>query len=183
MAILVIAEHDNATLKLDTAKVVACAQAIGSEVDVLVAGHNCGAAADSAKQLAGVRQVLVADSGVYANAIAENLSQLIVSVASEYQHILAAASSVGKDVLPRVAALLDVAQLSEVVEVVSEDTFVRPIYAGSAMATVQSLDNIKVMTVRASAFDAVAQDGSASVQTLDNEYSGDVEFVTQTLSV
>ncbi|QYJ96510.1 FAD-binding protein [Shewanella alkalitolerans] len=183
MAILVIAEHDNATLKLDTAKVVACAQAIGSEVDVLVAGHNCGAAAESAKQLACVRQVLVADSGVYANAIAENLSQLIVSVASEYQHILAAASSVGKDVLPRVAALLDVAQLSEVVEVVSEDTFVRPIYAGSAMATVQSLDNIKVMTVRASAFDAVAQDGSASLQTLDNEYSGDVEFVTQTLSV
>ncbi|MCG9713737.1 FAD-binding protein [Shewanella insulae] len=182
MAILVIAEHDNATLKLDTAKVVACAQAVGSEVDVLVAGHNCGAAADSAKQLAGVRQVLVADSAVYANAIAENLSQLIVSVASEYQHILAAASSVGKDVLPRVAALLDVAQISEVVEVVSEDTFVRPIYAGSAMATVQSLDAIKVMTVRASAFDAVAQDGSASVQTLDNEYSGDVEFVSQTLS-
>ncbi|WP_281213597.1 electron transfer flavoprotein subunit alpha/FixB family protein [Shewanella insulae] len=182
MAILVIAEHDNATLKLDTAKVVACAQAVGSEVDVLVAGHNCGAATDSAKQLAGVRQVLVADSAVYANAIAENLSQLIVSVASEYQHILAAASSVGKDVLPRVAALLDVAQISEVVEVVSEDTFVRPIYAGSAMATVQSLDAIKVMTVRASAFDAVAQDGSASVQTLDNEYSGDVEFVSQTLS-
>ncbi|MXR68325.1 electron transfer flavoprotein subunit alpha/FixB family protein [Shewanella sp. JBTF-M18] len=182
MAILVIAEHDNATLKLDTAKVVACAQAVGSEVDVLVAGHNCSAAADSAKQLAGVRQVLVADSAVYANAIAENLSQLIVSVASEYQYILAAASSVGKDVLPRVAALLDVAQISEVVEVVSEDTFVRPIYAGSAMATVQSLDAIKVMTVRASAFDAVAQDGSASVQTLDNEYSGDVEFVSQTLS-
>ncbi|QYJ91267.1 electron transfer flavoprotein subunit alpha/FixB family protein [Shewanella halotolerans] len=183
MAILVIAEHDNATLKLDTAKVVACAQAIGSEVDVMVAGHNCGAAVESAKQLAGVRQVLVADSGVYANAIAENLSQLIVSVASEYQHILAAASSVGKDVLPRVAALLDVAQISEVVEVVSEDTFVRPIYAGSAMATVQSLDAIKVMTVRASAFDAVGQDGSASVQTLDSEYSGEVEFVTQTLSV
>ncbi|CAM3893962.1 MULTISPECIES: electron transfer flavoprotein subunit alpha/FixB family protein [Shewanella] len=182
MAILVIAEHDNATLKLDTAKVVACAQAIGSEVDVMVAGHNCGAAVESAKQLAGVRQVLVADSAVYANAIAENLSSLIVSVASEYQHILAAASSVGKDALPRVAALLDVAQISEVVEVVSEDTFVRPIYAGSAMATVQSLDAIKVMTVRASAFDAVAQDGSASVQTLDNEYSGDVEFVSQTLS-
>ncbi|MCG9719766.1 FAD-binding protein [Shewanella sp. Isolate7] len=182
MAILVIAEHDNATLKLDTAKVVACAQAIGSEVDVMVAGHNCGAAVESAKQLAGVRQVLMADSAVYANAIAENLSSLIVSVASEYQHILAAASSVGKDALPRVAALLDVAQISEVVEVVSEDTFVRPIYAGSAMATVQSLDAIKVMTVRASAFDAVAQDGSASVQTLDNEYSGDVEFVSQTLS-
>ncbi|MFV7769651.1 electron transfer flavoprotein subunit alpha/FixB family protein [Shewanella marisflavi] len=182
MAILVIAEHDNATLKLDTAKVVACAQAIGSEVDVMVAGHNCGAAVESAKQLTGVRQVLVADGAVYANAIAENLSQLIVSVASEYQHILASASSIGKDVLPRVAALLDVAQLSEVVEVVSEDTFVRPIYAGSAMATVQSLDAIKVMTVRASAFDAVAQEGSASVQTLEHEYSGDVEFVSQTLS-
>lgn len=182
MAILVIAEHDNATLKLDTAKVVACAQAIGSEVDVMVAGQNCGAAVESAKQLSGVRQVLVADGAVYTNAIAENLSQLIVSVASEYQHILAAASSIGKDVLPRVAALLDVAQLSEVVEVVSEDTFVRPIYAGSAMATVQSLDAIKVMTVRASAFDAVAQEGSASVQTLEHEYSGDVEFVSQTLS-
>lgn len=182
MAILVIAEHDNASLKLDTAKVVACAHQIGSDVDLLVAGENCATVAQAAKQLSGVRNVLVADNGAYAHGIAENLGALVVSIANDYQHILASASSLGKDVLPRVAALLDVAQLSEVVEVVSEDTFVRPIYAGSAMATVQSLDAIKVMTVRVSAFDAVSNDGAAAEQTLGGVFTSNVEFVSQTLT-
>ncbi|WP_110456244.1 electron transfer flavoprotein subunit alpha/FixB family protein [Shewanella algidipiscicola] len=182
MAILVIAEHDNTSLKLDTAKVVACAHQIGSDVDLLVAGENCATVAQAAKQLSGVRNVLVADNGAYAHGIAENLGALVVSIANDYQHILASASSLGKDVLPRVAALLDVAQLSEVVEVVSEDTFVRPIYAGSAMATVQSLDAIKVMTVRVSAFDAVSNDGVAAEQTLGGVFTSNVEFVSQTLT-
>lgn len=182
MAILVIAEHDNASLKLDTAKVVACAHQIGSDVDLLVAGENCATVVEAAKQLSGVRSVLVADNGAYAHGIAENLGALVVSIANDYQHILASASSLGKDVLPRVAALLDVAQLSEVVEVVSEDTFVRPIYAGSAMATVQSLDAIKVMTVRVSAFDAVSNDGAAAEQTLGGVFTSNVEFVSQTLT-
>ncbi|GIU02350.1 electron transfer flavoprotein subunit alpha/FixB family protein [Shewanella algidipiscicola] len=182
MAILVIAEHDNASLKLDTAKVVACAHQIGSDVDLLVAGENCATVAQAAKQLSGVRNVLVADNGAYAHGIAENLGALVVSIANDYQHILASASSLGKDVLPRVAALLDVAQLSEVVEVVSEDTFVRPIYAGSAMATVQSLDAIKVMTVRVSAFDAVSNDGAAAEQSLGGVFTSNVEFVSQTLT-
>ncbi|GIU27416.1 electron transfer flavoprotein subunit beta [Shewanella colwelliana] len=182
MAILVIAEHDNATLKLDTAKVVACAQAIGADVDLLVAGDDCSAVVDAAKQLTGVRKVLVADNAVYGNGIAENLGDLLVSIAADYQHMLATASSLGKDVMPRVAALLNVAQISEVVEVVSEDTFVRPIYAGSALATVQSLDAVKVMTVRSSAFDAVANDGNAEVVSLDGVFNSAVEFVSQTLT-
>lgn len=182
MAILVIAEHDNASLKLDTAKVVSCAQQIGRDVDLLVAGENCAPVVEAAKQLSGVRSVLVADNAAYAHGIAENLGALVVSIANDYQHILASASSLGKDVLPRVAALLDVSQLSEVVEVVSEDTFVRPIYAGSAMATVQSVDAIKVMTVRVSAFDAVSNDGAAAEQTLNGVFTSNVEFVSQTLT-
>ncbi|MGS0674518.1 electron transfer flavoprotein subunit alpha/FixB family protein [Shewanella sp. 30m-9] len=182
MAILVLAEHDNASLKLDTAKVVACAQAIGGDIDVLVVGHNCGAVASEAQKLAGVRNVLVADSGSYANHLADNVSDLMISIASDYEHVLAAASSFGKDVLPRVAALLDVSQLSEVIEVVSSDTFVRPVYAGNALATVQSLDDKKVMTVRSSAFDAVAADGSAGLVTLSPEFASQVEFVTQSLT-
>ncbi|ABV36057.1 electron transfer flavoprotein, alpha subunit [Shewanella sediminis HAW-EB3] len=182
MAILVIAEHDNASLKLDTAKVVACAQAIGSDVDVLVAGHECGAVVEATTKLSGVRSVLVADAAVYANAFADNTSELIVGIASDYEHILAAATSHGKDMLPRVSALLDVAQLSEVVEVVSPDTFVRPIYAGSAMATVQSLDDKKVMTVRSSAFDAVANDGAAVTVSIEKVSDSLSQFVSQSLT-
>lgn len=182
MAILVIAEHDNASLKLDTAKVVACALAIGSDVDVLVAGHECGAAVEASTKLSGVRSVLVADAAVYANAFADNTSELIVGIASDYEHILAAATSHGKDILPRVSALLDVAQLSEVVEVVSPDTFVRPIYAGSAMATVQSLDDKKVMTVRSSAFDAVANDGAAVTVSIEKVSDSLSQFVSQSLT-
>lgn len=182
MAILVLAEHDNASLKLDTAKVVACGQAIGGDIDVLVIGHNCGDAVKSAQQLNGVRNVLVADAAVYANGLAENIADVITEVAADYEHVLAAASSHGKDILPRVAALLDVNQLSEVIEVVSNDTFVRPVYAGNALATVQSLDDKKVMTVRSSAFDAVATDGSADLVTLSQEVAPQVEFVSQSLT-
>lgn len=182
MAILVIAEHDNASLKLDTAKVVASAQAIGGDIDVLVAGHECGAVVEATTKLSGVRSVLVADAAVYANAFADNTSELIVAIASDYEHILAAATSHGKDMLPRVSALLDVAQLSEVVEVVSPDTFVRPIYAGSAMATVQSLDDKKVMTVRSSAFDAVANDGAAVTVSIEKVSDSLSQFVSQSLT-
>ncbi|RTR34437.1 electron transfer flavoprotein subunit alpha/FixB family protein [Shewanella atlantica] len=182
MAILVIAEHDNASLKLDTAKVVACAQAIGGDVDVLVAGHECSAVVEATTKLSGVRSVLVADAAVYANAFADNTSELIVGIASDYEHILAAATSHGKDMLPRVSALLDVAQLSEVVEVVSPDTFVRPIYAGSALATVQSLDDKKVMTVRSSAFDAVANDGAAVTVSIEKISDSLSQFVSQSLT-
>ena len=182
MAILVLAEHDNASLKLDTAKVVACGQAIGGDIDVLVVGQDCGAVASEAQKLSGVRSVLVADSASYANHLAENVSDLMLTIATDYEHVLAAASSFGKDVLPRVAALLDVSQLSEVIEVVSSDTFVRPVYAGNALATVQSLDDKKVMTVRSSAFDAVAFDGSAELVTLSQDIAPQVEFVTQSLT-
>ncbi|MBE7214208.1 FAD-binding protein [Shewanella benthica] len=182
MAILVLAEHDNASLKLDTAKVVACGQAIGVDVDVLVAGHECAAVVDAAKQLTGVRHVLVAQSAQYANGFADNVAQLIVDLAGDYEHILAAATSQGKDTLPRVSALLDVAQLSEVIEVVSSDTFVRPIYAGNALATIQSHDAKKVLTVRTSAFDAVASDGAADVVTIDKVFDSVTQFVSQSLS-
>ncbi|WP_028772276.1 electron transfer flavoprotein subunit alpha/FixB family protein [Shewanella waksmanii] len=182
MTTLVIAEHDNQSLKADTAKVVACAQAIGADVDVLVVGANCAAAASEAAKLNGVSKVLVADASAYAHGLADNLGELISGIGADYSHILASASSLGKDVLPRVAALLDVAQLSEVVEVKSDDTFVRPVYAGNAMETVQSLDAKKVMTVRSSAFDAVASDGNAELVTLDTVIESQVSFESQSLT-
>ncbi|ESE41287.1 electron transfer flavoprotein subunit alpha/FixB family protein [Shewanella decolorationis] len=183
MAILVLAEHDNAALKLDTAKVVTAARAIGDDVHVLVVGHQCGAVAQAAQALQGVAQVLVADNSAYEAHLAENVAKLLVDLAPNYSHILAAASSAGKDTLPRVAALLDVAQISEVIGVVSSDTFVRPIYAGNALATVQSHDAIKVMTVRASAFDAAAQGNSAAVTNLDKVFEAKTQFVSQSLTV
>ncbi|MFB2684898.1 electron transfer flavoprotein subunit alpha/FixB family protein [Shewanella mangrovisoli] len=183
MAIIVLAEHDNAALKLDTAKVVTAARAIGDDVHVLVVGHQCGAVAQAAQALQGVAQVLVADNSAYEAHLAENVAKLLVDLAPNYSHILAAASSAGKDTLPRVAALLDVAQISEVIGVVSSDTFVRPIYAGNALATVQSHDAIKVMTVRASAFDAAAQGNSAAVTTLDKVFEAKAQFVSQSLTV
>ncbi|MFB2659148.1 electron transfer flavoprotein subunit alpha/FixB family protein [Shewanella mangrovisoli] len=183
MAIIVLAEHDNAALKLDTAKVVTAARAIGDDVHVLVVGHQCGAVAQAAQALQGVAQVLVADNSAYEAHLAENVAKLLVDLAPNYSHILAAASSAGKDTLPRVAALLDVAQISEVIGVVSNDTFVRPIYAGNALATVQSHDAIKVMTVRASAFDAAAQGNSAAVTTLDKVFEAKTQFVSQSLTV
>jgi len=164
MSILVIAEHDNAALKAATLNTVTAATQIGGDIAVLVAGHNCGAVAQAAAQVAGVKKVLVADAPHYANQLAENVAALVVSVAGGYSHILAPATAAGKNTLPRVAALLDVAQLSDVIKVESPDTFVRPIYAGNVLATVQSSDKVKVMTVRGTAFPAAATGGSASVE-------------------
>ncbi|POB00667.1 electron transfer flavoprotein subunit alpha [Chromobacterium sinusclupearum] len=165
MAILVIAEHDNQSLKAGTLNTVTAAAKLG-EVHVLVAGHNAAGAADAAKSLAGVSKVLLADAAQYAHGLAENLSSLVVGLAKAYSHVLAPASSFGKNLLPRVAALLDVAQISEITAIESADTFVRPIYAGNVMATVQSIDPIKVITVRTTAFDAAGQGGAAVVESI-----------------
>ncbi len=166
MAILVIAEHDNASLKAATLNAVTAAVKIGSDVHLLVAGQNCAAVAAAAAQVAGVAKVLVADAAHYADQTAENVAALIQAHASAYSHILAPATSNGKNILPRVAALLDVAQISEIVAVDSPDTFVRTIYAGNALATVKSADPVKVITVRTTGFDAAGQGGSAPVESL-----------------
>lgn len=165
MTTLVIAEHDNASLKGATLNTVAAAKAIGGDIHVLVAGSQCAAAAEAAAKVAGVAKVLVADNAAYAHQLAENVSLLVAELGKAYSHILAPATSSGKNILPRVAALLDVAQISEITAVVSADTFQRPIYAGNVIATVQSSDAIKVLTVRATGFDAVAAEGgSAAVE-------------------
>ena len=165
MSILVLAEHDNQSLKAATLNTVAAAQKIGGDVHVLVAGAGAAAAARAASQAAGVAKVLHADAPHLGEALAENVAALVVSLAKSYTHVLAPATSSGKNVMPRVAALLDVQQVSEIVAVESPDTFVRPIYAGNALATVQSKDAIKVITVRATGFDAVAAaGGSAAIE-------------------
>ncbi|MCH8498715.1 MAG: FAD-binding protein [Marinobacter sp.] len=165
MSILVIAEHDNSTLKPATLNVLAAAKAIGGDINVLVAGENCGGVAEAAAKAEGVSKVLVADNAAYGHFLAENLSGLVVELAADYSHILAAAGTTGKDFLPRVAALLDVAQISDIIRVEDADTFVRPIYAGNAIATVKSSDSKKVITVRPTGFDPVAgEGGSATVE-------------------
>ncbi|MCC4116044.1 FAD-binding protein [Aromatoleum toluclasticum] len=164
MAILVIAEHDNASLKAATLNTVSAAAKLGSEIHVLVAGANCGAAAAEAAKVAGVTKVRVADAAHYDSQTAENVAALVVANASGYSHILAPSTANGKNVAPRVAALLDVAQISDVTGIESADTFVRPIYAGNAMATVKSSDAVKVMTVRTTAFEAAGQGGAAAVE-------------------
>lgn len=167
MSILVIAEHDNNAIKPGLTNAVACAQKIGGDIHVLVAGSNCATAASACAAISGVSKVLVADAPHFASPVAENLAPLVVGIAKQYSHVLFAASASGKNTAPRVAALLDVAQLSDVIAVESLDTFVRPIYAGNAFATVQSLDPIKVITVRATGFDAVAATGgSAAVESI-----------------
>ncbi|MFW3613459.1 electron transfer flavoprotein subunit alpha/FixB family protein, partial [Billgrantia antri] len=167
MSILVLAEHHDGQLAGATAHVVAAAQAIGGDIDVLVAGENVGAVAEAAARLDGVSKVRVADHATYTHQLAEPLGALLVELAGDYRHVLAAASTTGKNVLPRVAALKDVSQISEILEVVDGDTFKRPIYAGNAIATVKSADSLKVITVRTTAFDAVAEGGSASVESVD----------------
>ena len=165
MSILVIAEHDNASLKASTLNTVAAAQRIGGEIHVLVAGCGCAAVAAAAAKIAGVAKVRQADAAHYADQTAENVAALIVANASGYTHILAPATGAGKNMLPRVAALLDVAQISEITAVESPDTFVRPTYAGNAMATVKSSDAVMVITVRTTGFDAVAgEGGSAAIE-------------------
>ncbi|MFC2973678.1 electron transfer flavoprotein subunit alpha/FixB family protein [Azotobacter bryophylli] len=162
MAILVIAEHNNAVLGAATLNTVAAAQAIGGDIHVLVAGQNCAAVAEAAAKVAGVSKVLVADEAAYAHQLPENVAPLIVGLAKSYSHVLAPATTNGKNYLPRVAALLDVDQISEIVAVESADTFKRPIYAGNAIATVQSSAPVKVITVRTTAFDAVPAEGGAA---------------------
>ena len=162
MSVLVLAEHDQQSVKKATLSTVAAAKKIGGDIHVLVAGHNAGAAAKAAAQIAGVAKVLHADAPHLGEFLAENVAALVVSLAKAYTHVLAPATSTGKDVMPRAAALLDVQQVSEIVAVESADTFVRPIYAGNALATVKSSDAIKMITVRATGFDAVAATGGAA---------------------
>ena len=166
MTILVIAEHDHQSLKAATLNTVAAAGKIGGEIHVLVAGSNCNGAAEEAASLLGVARVKVADAAHYAAQTAENLAALVIANATGYSHILAPASPFGKNILPRVAARLDVGQISEISGIESADTFIRPIYAGSALATVKSADPVKVITVRVTAFDAVAGGGSAPVDSI-----------------
>ena len=185
MSILVVAEHEAGSIKSATLTTIAAAQAIGSDIHLLVAGQDVGAVAQAASGIVGIAKVLTADAPVYAHALAEPVSKLLVALAAGYTHVLAPATTFGKNVLPRVAALLDVAQVSEIVSVVSPDTFVRPIYAGNALATVQSLDSVKVITVRGTAFEPVAaQGGSAMVEpvTVAAVEGGSSRFVSQQLS-
>ncbi|WP_349616798.1 electron transfer flavoprotein subunit alpha/FixB family protein [Azotobacter salinestris] len=184
MAILVIAEHDNRTLKGATLNTLGAAALLGGEVHLLVAGRSCAAVAAQAAAIPGVSKVLVADAAAYEHQLAENLARLVAGLGKTYSHLLAPAGSAGKNLMPRVAALLDVAQLSDIVGVVSPNTFRRPIYAGNAIATVQSLDPVIVATVRASAFDPLpAEGGSAAVESLDATHdAGTSRFVGEELA-
>lgn len=183
MAILLLAEHDNATLSDQTAKTLTAATQIGGDVHVLVAGSGAKAAADEAAKLSGVSKVLLADDASYANQLAEPLAALIVSLAASYDVIIAPATASAKNVLPRVAALLDVAQISEITDVVSSDTFKRPIYAGNAIQTVQSTDAKKVITVRTASFAPAQAGGSASVESASAaENPGVSSFVSDALA-
>ena len=166
MPILILADHDSAALKPATAHAVTAAAKLGGDIHVLVAGRNAAPAADQAARLAGVAKVLLADDAAYEHALAEPVAALLVSLAPGYSHVLAAATSVGKNVLPRVAALLDVAMISDITAVVAADTFERPIYAGNAIATVQSADAVKVVTVRTTAFEAAAATNNAPVESV-----------------
>ena len=183
MAILVVAAHDGKTVRANVSNAVAAATQMGSDVHVLVAGSNAGEAAKSAAAIQGVAKVLHAEDAAYGNWLAEDIAPLVVKLAPNYSHVVMAADSVGKNIAPRVAALLDVAQISEAIQVVSPDTFVRPIYAGNAMATVQSGDKIKVVTIRPTNFKAAAGGGSAPVeQTAGAAASGLSSFVGAELS-
>jgi len=167
MSVLVVAEHDNAALKPATLNAVTAAAKIGGEIHVLVAGGGCRPVAEAAAKIAGVAKVLLADDPLYAHHLAENLAILVIKLAPAYSHVLAAATASGKNFMPRVAAKLDAAQISEIISVESPDTFVRLIYAGNAVATVQSVDPVKVITVRATGFDpAPAEGGSAAIETV-----------------
>jgi len=166
MAVLVIADHDNATLKEDTAKTVTAGQKLSNEVDVLVAGQGCKAVAEAAGKIAGVRKVLLAESAELGQGLAEAFEALVVPLMANYDAVLTPATSQGKNFSPRIAAKLDVAQISEVIEIVDSGTFVRPIYAGNALETVQSSDAKKVLTVRPTAFKAAGEGGSAAVETI-----------------
>ena len=185
MKTLIVAEHDNQSLKAATLNAVAAAQQLGGDIDVLVVGSGCQAAADSAASVLGVASVLLADNAAYENQLAENVSLAVADVAAGYDAILAPATANGKNVMPRVAALFDVAQISDITAVIDADTFERPIYAGNVIATVKSSDAKKVITVRTTAFDAVpAEGGSASVQAVDGAHDAGVSsFVGEEVAV
>jgi electron transfer flavoprotein alpha subunit len=183
MSILVLADHDGASLKPATLNAVAAAAKLGGAVDILVAGTNCAGAAQAAAKVAGIAKVLHADDASLANGLAENLAPLVVKLAAGRTHLVAAATAQGKNVMPRVAALLDAMQISDIVAVEAPDTFVRPIYAGNALATVRSKDAIKVVTVRTTAFPAAALGGSAAVERVSGAAdSGLSKFVGQELT-
>ncbi|MBL6846684.1 MAG: electron transfer flavoprotein subunit alpha/FixB family protein [Planktomarina sp.] len=184
MTCLVIAEHDNAELKPSTLSTVQAAAEIGGDIHILVAGSGCAAVADQAAKVAGVTSIKVADDAQYEHQLAEPVAALVISLSGDYTHILASATTFGKNFMPRVSALLDMAQISDISAVVSADTFVRPIYAGNALATVQSNDAIKLITVRGSTFDKAAYDGgSASVDSVSaSENPGVSTFISQELS-
>ena len=184
MSILIIAEHDNNELKGATLNTVAAGAAIGGDIDILVAGTDCGSVAEAASQVPGVRKVLVADKETYKNSLAENVGNLVAEIAEGYSHILAPATTNGKNFMPRVAAKLDVSQISDISAVISEDTFERPIYAGNCIATVQSSDSIKVITVRTTGFDASeASGGSAELTAIDNDTDAGVSsFVKEEIA-
>ena len=184
MSTLVVAEHDNESLKPATLVTAAAAEAIGNGFDVLVAGSGCGAVAEAAAAIAGAGRVLVADNDAYEHHLAENIAPLVAEVGASYSHILTAHTTTGKNFLPRVAATLDVAQISDIVDIVDEDTFRRPIYAGNAIATVKSSDAIKVVSVRGTAYDPVAAEGgSAAIETVQSlDDSGLSSFVGEELA-
>ena len=168
MSILVIVEHDNGAVNAATLNTVAAAQAIGGDIDALVSGHNCSKSAEAAAAIEGIRKVFVSDAAENANGLAENIAPLIAGMAHSYSHILAPATTYGKNILPRVAALSDTAQISDIIAVIDKDTFQRPIYAGNALATVQSADALKIITVRSTAFEAVADTGgTATIEQID----------------
>lgn len=185
MSILVIAEHDNASLNGATLNVVAAAKAIGGDIEVLVAGSDCAAAGEAAAKVDGVAKVLVADNAAYAHQLAENVSLLVAEIGKNYTHILFPATTNGKNIAPRAAALLDVQAISDIISVESADTFKRPVYAGNVIATVQSSDAVKVLTVRGTAFDPVpAEGGSAAVEALSSaDDAGTSSFVGEELAV
>lgn len=173
MSNLVIAEHDNQNLKASTLNTITAASKIGGDIEVLVVGSNCQAVAQAAAAVAGVTKVRVADNVAYEHQLAENTAQLVAALAPAYTHLLAPATPAGKNLMPRVAALLDVNQLTDIMAVVSVDTFKRPIYAGNAIATVQSSDKIKVMSVRITAFDPAATGGNAAVEVVNEVFTAD----------
>ena len=176
MSILVVAEHDNDSIKISTLNTVTAALAIGDDVHVLVAGVGCQAAVSAAAEIAGIMKVISADNEAYAHQLPENVAPLLVELAKNYSHILSAATTTGKNLMPRAAAFLDVAQISDIIEVKSEDTFVRPVYAGNAMATVQSSDSVKMITVRTTAYAEAALGGSATIE--NSDFVSDQEMTT-----
>lgn len=183
MSVLIYAEHDNTQLKPETLKLVSAAKKMASDITVLVAGFGCESVAQAAAEIEGVSQVLLANNESYEHQLAENIAELVVAQAAGKTHVLAAATTTGKNFMPRVAALLDVAQISDIIDVENENTFVRPIYAGNAIATVQSDDTVKVITVRAAAFDAAPVGGSADVVTVADAIASETSsFVSAQLT-